>query len=302
MKRWMFGIALVLTLVIAAPATAQYAVGLHTIPVVAKVAGSAGTDWMSDLSIANVSTVAVAVRAGFFREATNNTFPANLPIMVTLQPGETVTVSDVLGTWFPAEGNTKGALILIGEPASGGGEDEVLLAVTSRTYNNADPNATYGQTVVSSFFGMVFGQGIAVLPGVRHDARFRSNIGVVNMAGQPAQVQVTTFDTGGTEVAQVTRTVESLSLRQWSLGDLGITRNLSGGRTEVRIDPATITWDPCGTFPVFGFSPGVFIAYLSKVDQATGDAEFSLGQVDWTQFVTDCGEPPPAGEDCCPCP
>lgn len=279
---------------LAAVASAQVASSVALIPVVAKTAGAAGTDWRSDVSVSNLSPFAVEVVAGFFREARNNALSFDFPTVATLQAGQTVTAGDVLGTWFPAEGNTKGALLIMAEPAGAGEPEQVRLAVSSRTYNNADPNATYGQSVDPSFMGMVYGRGLSVLTGVRHDQRFRSNVGVLNLSPAPVQVLVTTYNGSGAQVAQVAKTVESLSLRQWALDGLGVP-TLADGRTEVEIDPATITWDPCDQGSWTGFNAGFFLAYLSKVDQATGDGEFHLGQVDWSQFEADCGQAP---DDC----
>jgi len=290
-------VAAVVTLAFAFPALAQYALPTHLIPVVAKTAGASDTDWRSDLSVSNLSAFPVTVGVAFFREATANSFPLFFPVNLTLQAGETRTVEDVLGTLFPGQGNTKGALFILGEPADAGDPDDVLLAVTSRTYNNADPLATYGQGVDSGFLAMAWGNGTSVLTGVRHDGRFRSNVGVLNLSPQSIQLLVTTFDATGAQVAQGTETVESFSLRQWGLDRLGVP-SLAGGRTEVQIDPSTITWDPCSTTGGVGFVPGFFLAYLSRVDQETGDAEFHLGQVDWTDYVTTCGEDP--GDPQCP--
>jgi hypothetical protein len=144
---------------------------------------------------------------------------------------------------------------------------------------------------------MVWGNGTSVLTGVRHDQRFRSNVGALNLGPQSVQLLLTTYDAAGAQVAQSTKTVESFSIRQWSLADLGVA-SIGDGRTEVQIDPATITWDPCSATGGVGFVPGFFLGYLSKVDQATGDAEFHLGQVDWTDYVTACGEDP--GDPECP--
>ena len=35
-----------------------------------------------------------------------------------------------------------------------------------------------------------------------------------------------------------------------------------------------------------------FVAYLSKVDQATGDAEFHYSQADWSDYILECGQQP----------
>lgn len=273
-----------------ATGSAQIASPLHVIPVVAKVAGSAGTDWRSDLAISNVSPFAVTVMATFYREATDNTFGLGPTEIVTAQAGETLMISDVLGTWFPEEGNTKGAIVLMASPAGQGDPSDTVLAVSSRTYNNANPAATYGQTVTSSFMGAVAGSMVSVLPGMRHDGRVRTNIGVFAISTDTIPVQISTYDTSGALVAQVVKNVESTSLRQWSLGDLGVS-SLPGGRVEVVLDPATIS-DPCAP-PTIG-AVGLIIAYASKVDQSTGDAEFVLGQVDWTDYIDECGGAPPA--------
>lgn len=297
MRARAFLLVTVVALAFAGPALAQYATPFHLIPVVAKTAGAAGTDWRSDVSISNLSAFPVTVGVAFFREATGNSFPLFFPVNLTLQAGETRTVEDVLGTLFPSQGNTKGALFLLGEPADAGDPDDVLLSVTSRTYNNADPLATYGQGVDSSFLAMVWGTGTSVLTGIRHDQRFRSNVGALNLGPQSVQLLLTTYNAAGAQVAQSTKTVESFSIRQWSLADLGVA-SIGDGRTEVQVDPATITWDPCSATGGIGFVPGFFLSYLSKVDQATGDAEFHLGQVDWTDYVTACGEDP--GDPECP--
>lgn len=108
------------------------------------MAGAQGTDWMTNLFISNVSAEAVTVTGMFFRENTNNTLFGNLVMHeVTLQAGQTLTVPDVLGSWFPGEGNTKGVFLLLADPLGGGGND-VSLAAAARIFNNADPSATYG--------------------------------------------------------------------------------------------------------------------------------------------------------------
>ncbi len=283
-------VVLVVLIGFASTGGAQIASPLHVIPVVAKTAGSAGTDWRSDLAISNVSPFAVTVLATFYREATANTFGLGPMEVVTAQAGETLMVSDVLGTWFPEQGNTKGAIVLMASPAGQGDPSDTVLAVSSRTYNNANPSATYGQTVTSSFMGAVVGRMVSVLPGMRHDARVRTNIGVFTISTDTVPVQISTYDTSGALVAQVVKNVESSSLRQWSLGDLGVS-SLAGGRVEVVLDPAAIT-DPCAP-PSIG-TVGLIIAYASKVDQTTGDAEFVLGQIDWTDYLDECGGVPPA--------
>lgn len=298
MRRMLLGVVALVLVAPAVPAGADVVAPFHVVPVVAKISGAAGTDWMTDLSVSNVSDVSVTVTALFFEENQDNSLLSAPSHTLTVSAGETVNVNDVLGSWFPGHTDTKGALLLMGEP--NGGDDEAKLAASARVFNNANPSATYGQTVVSGFSGVVIGRGTSVLPGAQWDARVRSNVGVVNISMYPLDVIITTYHADGSTAAQVTRTIPSFSIRQWGLDDLGVSSLPTPGRVEVEIDPATITWDPCAEdLDELGDIPGAFETYISRVDNATGDAEFVLGQVDWTGYVDECGdEPAGSGEEC----
>ncbi len=276
-------------------AEAQIVSSFHIIPVIAKVAGAAGTDWMTSMSVSNVSEGRVTVTATFYRENTNNTPFAGPSHSFTMEAGRTLNVNDVLGTWFSGQGNTKGFLILMAEPAGGG--DDARLAVTGRVFNNANPNATYGQSVASNLLGMVYGTGRSVLTGARWDNTARSNIGVINLGHVPLEVLVTIYNANGGVVSSVTKTVATFSLAQWSLQQLGVSNLSPGGRVEVTVDPDSIMWDPCDPAS-WGFGTGyaLFMTYISKVDQATGDGEFAHGQNDWFDFTFDCDIDP--GDPC----
>jgi hypothetical protein len=295
MNRRTIVLAVGLAVVFSGVAEAQSFVStFHIIPVVAKIKGGAGTDWVSDVSLSNVSDGVADVQTIFFPEATNNSFPffgkASATYDFTLQAGQTLIVNDVIATWFPGQGDsTKGVLLVLGEVSG----DEARLAVATRTYNNADPSKTYGQGIGSGLLNVVWGSGRSVLTGVRHDSRYRSNIGVVNITPLTLTVLIDIYDASGNLVRQQSKSIETFSSRQYSLSSLGV-NSLAVGRVEVYVDPATITWDPCNA-PVPGmeeFQFGAFISYLSKVDGGSGDAEFSLGLSDWAQYVDDCGEDP----------
>ncbi len=287
---------------LAVPAWAQMAVPVHIVPVVAKAQGAAGTDWRSDLSISNLSDATVTVGLAYFPEKQDNVWTMTFPKTVDLGPGETSVVQDVIGSLFPEYGSaTKGPLLVMVENATGG-TTSPRLAVTSRAYNAADPDATYGQTVPSTQLGIVSGEGVSVMTGVAQNSRFRTNIGIVNLSGTlypvPGAVRlkarIRIYDEAGNLRYDGVREVEKLSLRQWNLkDDFGID-NLDGGRVEVSVDPSSEGYDPCAVS--FGFmgsaAAPALIAYYSKVDNATGDAEFGIGQVDWEQHGADCGETP----------
>lgn len=273
----------------------QFVSSTHILPVVAKLKGQVGTDWVSDVSVSNLGENTATLRFYFFPEAHDNLFPPPFQKEVSLGPAQTRTFADVLGSLFPLAGNNVKGILLVtsqGQP----------LAVSSRTYNNANPDRTYGQTVPPAGIAVVWGGGKAVLAGVRQDARFRTNIGVVNLSmGVPSpprlKVKIRILSELGAPIREVTKEVESLSLRQWGLPELGVT-SLATGRVEVSIAPEDPNYNPCFVRPEgnLDLPGGTFIAYFSKVDQSSGDAEFGLGQLDWSAYSS-CPQPP-GGNPC----
>jgi len=282
------GLAVALALSgIARPVRAQFVAGVHMIPVIARLHGAQQTFWKSDLSISNVGASSTTVNGFFYREKQDNGFIGfNTPmVQVAIPAGETLTVEDVLGTWFPSQGDTKGVLIITSST-----EGEAALAVTSRTYNAADPKGTYGQAVPSSLLDMVFGAGRTILSGIRNDDDFRSSIGIVNL-GPKAVVRITFYDASGAVVAETTKTIQSFSLEQWNVAKLGMPKLGKPGRAVIALDASTPGYDPCAAGNFSQFSS--LLAYGSTVDNRTGDAVFSSGQTQWSEYVATCGGSPP---------
>ncbi len=287
-------IAVVVAVILAPPCMAQIALPIQVFPVTAKLAGAAGTDWMSSLSVSNVGDLPADLMALFFRENQNNIPLFGPSHEFSLEPGATLTVEDVLGTWFPSEGNSKGFLVIFGE-TDADEQDPFMLAATQRVFNNANPAATYGQAVPSSVLGLLVAPGTSGLPGARTDDAVRSNVGVVNLSLFPLDVIITTYDANGMQVVSVVRQVKGFSLGQWSLNQLGVTTLSPPGRVEVEVDPSSIVWDPCiGEDPDLDDLQGIYITYMSRVDQATGDAEFILGVNDWAEYLALCDGLPAA--------
>jgi hypothetical protein len=121
----------------------------------------------------------------------------------------------------------------------------------------------------------------------------RTNVGALNLTLMPLDLIITIYDADGSVAATASRRVPTFSLVQWSLAQLGVTSLSTPGHVEVSVDPDTISWDPCITDLELELEDlrGFFMAYMSRVDQATGDAEFIQGQTDWLDFVEMCGLP-----------
>jgi len=274
---------------LATDAQAQFASPVQILPVVVKAKGKVGTDWRSSVMISNLSGRSITVGATYFPEGTTNTYPDKPGKTFSMAAGETKVVADVIGSWFSQYGtNTKGMLWIMTD--DGGSSDPARLVVTSRAFNAADPQATYGQTVAPNLFAMVFGLGKSVLTGIQQDSTARTNIGVVNLSPMDVSVEVSIYDAGGALKKKTLRGVKGLSIAQWSLSSLGVS-SLAAGRVEVRPDPNAPAFDPCGD-PAQFLTRAMVMSYSSKVQQSTGDAEFNVGQVDWEAFKFECGTTP----------
>jgi hypothetical protein len=290
---------------------AQIPQPIQIIPIVGKTKGGQGTDWITDLSLANLGTTAGTVGIRYFPAGTANTFDGTFPKTVALQPGRSTFVKDVVGTWFPQFGASTSGFLLLADmttPAHCELEDPPLLGIvaTSRTYNNADPKKTYGQTVPDALFRMNFTREPSVIIGIRHQPGVipgaRTNAGVVNLSTVAISVRGTVFNDSGQSVGTAVKSVPPMSLAQWSLSDFGVA-TLASGRIEFRLESGVIV-DPCeqaddppaclsrcedGCNGRYAFSrSAAFIPWASKVDNGSGDAEFLLSAVDWLRYDSEC--------------
>ena len=296
-------------LIVALDAVAQVPMPIHVIPVIGKVKGGAGTDWVSDVMISNVSDRNATLGVRYFPANQANSFDGSFPKTFNVAARRSVLVTDAVATWFPsAGGNTSGILVIADvTPVNCSAPTEIALIATSRTYNAADKTKTYGQSIPSSWASVNFTPARTFLSGLRQESGvpgYRSNIGVANLSTVQIGVTITVYGQTGSAVATAKRTIPPLSLGQWSLADLGVASlPASGAWASVVMDSSSIKIDPCdddATFACmsrcgdgcggkYSFSKsGAFIAYVSKVDNGSGDAEFLPGVVDFESFNNSC--------------
>lgn len=184
---------------------------------------SGGDRWRSDVAVFNAGTA-----------------PATINFRVYLDSGGTVEASSQ--TPVPAGG--QGYFVdLVGQlQRSDKGSLEVWasqpLVVTSRTYNDRGTAGTYGQY----YDGYTTSQGLAanqvgVIPQLRQDATFRSNISATNTGTSPASVTLTLHLANGTQVWSDTRTIQPGRFYQWvrPFQTAGQT-NLVSGFARIRIN------------------------------------------------------------------
>lgn len=271
-------IALTALVVAAAASTVSAQEIAHTqfFPILARTAGVGGTQWVSDLAIHNMSDEQVEVGVQFLEADTANVFNPAFPDRFTMAPRETRMIDDALNTLFGFDTDIKGALIVTVSntllPGADNPVDAEILA-TTRTYNTGDPAGTYGQTVPAMSRVINAAPTKSIVTGVINSARFRSNLGAMNMTFiDSLRILYRVLDGSGSVVAEGQKTLQPASVSQWSLSRLGVPKTDEPLTIELWMHPDDVYADPCAAnFPT------MFIAYVSKVDgnpDGTGDAEF----------------------------
>lgn len=244
-------------------------------PGVARLAGAPPSQWVSDVVVSNPNDHQIEIGLQFLPERTTHTlFDLTFDYRETLAPGETRLFEDVLGTVFGYTTDIKGVLIVTCSDeflmSSSNGEDARIVA-TMRTYDVSSPVGTYGQTIPSNGEVTAFTGSPSYLTGARNDSRFRSNLGLINVSFTNEVTIHYRFRRADSQIIQEgSKTLGSLSMRQWSFNALGVGAVEGPIMVELWLDSDDVSPDPCVEFPF----ANAFVAYVSKVDSDTQDGEF----------------------------
>lgn len=208
------------------------------IPVIGRSPGANGTFWRSDVTFFNPSESRMVLTLRY-----NGTSKS-----LSIDSGETQVMQDVVAEWGQLSGS--GALQITW--GSGAGP-----IVTSRTYTSVNGGGTYGQSIdpVSVFSKSAF------VPGLRHDASYRSNIGFVNGGDATETFTVKLLSQSGNELARTTLTLGAKSQSQYAVNALF---------SNVGTNPFTLQ--------IEGDANASLFAYGSMVDNASGDPVFFAGR------------------------
>ena len=222
---------------VAAPA---FAAASWTIPGIVNVPGLNGTHFVSDLTLTNPGTAPASVTVSFFPPGSSS------PQSLTLNPGQTVATTDVVGGLFGLSG-AAGALSV--------SSDQPLL-IRAKTYN-ASQTGTYGVAlpVVSS--------DRLLSPGDRADslwitqdssgaAGYRTNVAVVFPDDSGGAATVAVYDADGNTSGTQDFSLGASGLQQFSVG--AFAGAVSVGRARVTV------------------TRGHAAAYAVVVDNVTGDS------------------------------
>lgn len=256
------------------PVPAQEIAHTQFFPILARTAGAGGTQWVTDLTIHNLTDSELEVGTQFLEADTANVFNPSFPIRFDLGPRETRIYTDVLNSLFHHDTDIKGAILVTVDPSlvSGNPAGAEILA-TTRTYNVGDPAGTFGQTVPALSRTINASATTSIVTGAVNSTRFRSNLGIMNMSLlTELRVFYRVLDGAGDTVAEGMKTLQPASVSQWSFQQLGVPKQDGPLTVELWMHAGDVLPDPCAT----NF-PNMFIAYVSKVDgnpNGTGDAEF----------------------------
>ena len=229
---------------------------------VASTPGAKGTIWKSDLNLLCRSTSTCEMTVSYHAYGSGN---ASTAFDLSLGGGESVVIEDVVRRIFDRTSSVGAVHIQSTQPNS------VLASAT--TYNDG-PAGRSGQRIVAahvrvpSFLdcqncSQASLQGIHTrrLLGVVQDDKFRTNIGLVNTSDIPQSVSLQAVDTEGTVIGAASRELGPGEGIQISFADYfpGLPA-FHGGSVVVSTDDAVV-------------------AYVSRVDQKTGDGTYSLAAV-----------------------
>lgn len=182
-----------ITALSAMPLCAAHFADFYILPVASHVSGVGSSMWMSDTAIQNFQSTPLNLQFLFIEsgegnsENVSNLVSTALPDgSLTIPAGGSVVINDILAGYQGSNGGSLGAIMVSGDKA---------FAVTSRAYVNSESGGSYGQTVppVRDFIDNSLGDtnnalAVAYLPGVLHNAAYRTNLGFVAGAGSAGMV------------------------------------------------------------------------------------------------------------------
>jgi PKD repeat protein len=213
---------------------------------IAHAPGTGGTTWRTDLAAVHLGSGTVDVELEFTKY---NGGPSS-SAQSTMAPGGTTEWRDVLVSLFGRDPSSvvKGTLGLGSMPD---------LYVTARTYNQTD-TGTFGQYLPAVTAAEGFGESaVGVIPQLKNNPSFRSNLGVLNLSPFDVETAVTLFDEDGKEVGKP-GLVRVLANEYFQIDDVFST--LDAGVLDVAYATVEVLT-----------SGGRVWAYGSVVDNATGD-------------------------------
>ncbi len=208
--------------------------------------GAGGSQWVTDLSIANPGDVETEVTIHVQRWKDQSVNPE--PRSWELKAGQTIELLDILASDYSIEGNATLRL-----------ESERPVVAVSRTYNDT-PEGTFGQFSRALPLGHAIGdEVVGHLLMLEDSSRFRTNIGVANLSEDEVSVEIEILTAGGAEIgAEVITLPPQRSVQKFRMIRDFTASPVEGARAKVRV-----------------LTPqGRVMAYATVIDNTTGDPTY----------------------------
>lgn len=233
------------------------------VPVVGRTPGIGGTVWRTRLELLNTAAAETTVALFLNLSDRDNTAPA-ASAQVTVAQRATLIIEDLIAGTFGLDEAVGSVDIVASAP----------VIAHARIANVGSDVGTFGQAVPGLPADWAVGDD--VVPGLnpnaalyylfeaRQDAGFRTNLGIASIVATPLAVEVRAMLGEQTVGTPLTLTLEPFSHTQVNrvLNEMGVVQGLDGVRLEVTAAAG---------------SGGRFFAYISRVDNGSGDAVFLLG-------------------------
>jgi hypothetical protein len=243
------------------------------IPAAGNAPGSNATYFRSDVTIANLNDVAQNVVVLWLP---NGDPGAIRNFKITIPPGPAFTYVDFVGQTLGLTG--VGSLMILPVDATGNLDVNGALDAYSRIWSPA-PNSgqgTFSQPFPAVDIFHLQDSRDAMMLGLRQDAGFRTNYGIVNLSDFALPYDVSVYNNAGALVSSFRVIVRSseMILRALPAGDFG---NIS-----IRVNVGS------------GLPPGemLWTTFASSTDNFTGDGWVSIGSLPLNDAALDVVEEP----------
>lgn len=215
------------------------------IPAAGSLQGNQGTFYRSDVTIANLRSVAQKIGVLWFAQGVDN--GSSAVQYYTINANTTIFTADFVGSLLGKSG--LGAIMVIAVDAANNPDSDAKLDGFSRIWTpqpNASGTVSQEFAAVDPFDTLATSYGY----GLRQDAQYRTNVGFVNAYGTSNTFTVNVIGTGGS--TSFTHTVKPYSMDQRPVP------SGSWGNFFIRVSsaPTNFNWWSC---------------YASSTDNLTGD-------------------------------
>jgi hypothetical protein len=168
--------------------------------------GGGGAYWVTDAAFANLGREPATVIVQYLAKDQDNGNPPS--VSFALAAGQQRLFGDVYSTLFGLD-SANGALRIIASYRD--------VKVTSRTYDRADPEATYGQFIPALTGSSAVVVGVpGGMPQCQQNARFKTNIGFVNLKDTDVKIVLHLFDADGVKLGERIKTLRPYEMIQYN--------------------------------------------------------------------------------------